>query len=324
MLSMLIQRLLSRDNETDIVVLDVNPPPQPIREVLRGQGTRLHWLESDIRDAEGLRQLLAEEAFDVIVHGAAITHSDGMEFDTPHRFIEVNVDGTVRLLDAIRHSPSRTPLLLHISSCAVYGDGQPGLDPQPETLSLQPVETYGISKLAAEMLVERYRQLYAMRVVRLRPGKVFGPGERPTGARTVMSAPYEAMKAVISAEPLLVTERTMAASLDWLSSTDLVDAILLVVDGMVPDGGVYNIGSGRRTTFQELARLAESAAGVPVIRIGPDGQAVLDVDPASTFGRDARSDISSFSAATGWKPQKFSERFHEYHAWAKDHWSELG
>lgn len=235
------------------------------------------------------------------------------EHARPADYFDVNVMGTVSLLEAARRSRSPIRQLVLISSCAVYGSGQPGLDPQPEDGPTLPDDIYGITKLAAESALRRYGELFDIPYVIARPGKLFGPMEHPTSARAVMSAPYELAAAWLRGELLRVTERTMDAALDWLNAEDAASALHALARGKGRNRATYNIGTGRRIPFREVVAAAEHTAGQQLVEVVSDSStAELDLDPNHRLGKDAASDIARTTTDLGWSPRPFQEQISSY------------
>ncbi|QFY09750.1 NAD-dependent epimerase/dehydratase family protein [Nonomuraea phyllanthi] len=186
------------------------------------------------------------------------------------------VERDLQLHASLLPAPAASRRLVHVSSCAVYGDGTPGLDPQPEAGPLDPGELYGISKAVAERVVARYGQLFGMPYVVARPGKLFG----------------------------------------WLNAEDAARALALLVRGAGPDGITYNLGTGRRVPFRELLRIAEEQAGRGLVRVVPPDEAELDLDPDARLGRDAAGAIGLARRNLSWRPRTFREQALSYFAWA--------
>jgi nucleoside-diphosphate-sugar epimerase len=313
----LAERLL-RETGSHLTVVDRSAADADTRAVLGPDGDRLRWVTADVRRPEELQNALLGEVFDVVVHGAALSHVADWETTRPLDYLDVNVIGTCALLDVLRSSPAR-PRVVHVSSCAVYGDGTPGVRLQPEDGPISPGELYGISKLAGEQVVRRYSSLFGLPTVIVRPGKLFGPMERPSPSRALMSAPFLLARAAVGGGvQLRVSSRTSEAALDWLSAADAADALMAIVAGGGRHGATYNLGSGRQTPFHELVRVAEAQERRRLVVVD-DAHPELDLDPAARFGRDAASDITAITKDLSWRPQPFDEQVRSYLQWAHQH-----
>jgi len=129
--------------------------------------------------------------------GRPFTHHAETERNNPRRYLDINLGGTVALLEWRRRS---APGAFHLRQYrGVYGD--PGdfspKNSQPETGPFDPPELYAVSKYAAELVVRRYGKLYDLPAYRVRLSDIFGPMERPTGARLSMSLPYLMVRSVV-------------------------------------------------------------------------------------------------------------------------------
>ena len=141
------------------IVLDCNPQAAPLPE-------KWLYVQGDVRDAALLRELCAKVTR--VVHLAAAHHDAGIP---PATYADVNVNGTVALLDAMDYNGITD--LIFTSSVAVYGD-MPGATEQSTP---HPVSPYGTTKLEAERRIEQWIVRGEGRsAVVLRPAVVIGPG----------------------------------------------------------------------------------------------------------------------------------------------------
>ena len=147
--------------------------PRPVKERnlqgLRGN-PRFHLFEGDI-----LRDTLPWDGITVVAHLAARA-GVRPSWEDPAGYIEANVTGTARLLDAARRAGVGRFVLA--SSSSVYGDSTP--PPYVEDAPAhQPASPYGASKRAAELLAEAFATGHRMRIAILRLFTVYGPRQRP-------------------------------------------------------------------------------------------------------------------------------------------------
>lgn len=131
--------------------------------------------EVDIRDQASLASVLAQERPDVIMHLAA---KAGVRpsIEQAVSYVNVNVDGTVNVLEAARQCGAQK--IVFASSSSVYGSGSHA--PFKEEQSIwRPISPYAASKLAGELMCYTYAHLYDLPVVCLRFFTVYGPRQRP-------------------------------------------------------------------------------------------------------------------------------------------------
>ena len=121
----------------------------------------------DVRSSGGLVDAVRKAKPDVVYHLAATASVSEGEAD-PHGTIEVNLTGTLHLLEAIRREIPGA-LLVHISSCEVYGKVLPEENPIREGRPEAPVHAYGLSKLLQEELARSFAEQHGMSIAVLRP-----------------------------------------------------------------------------------------------------------------------------------------------------------
>lgn len=176
--SHLCDHLLARgDRVWGLDNFDAFYPPaikrQNIAAAARHGSMRL--VEGDIRDGVLLDGLLSDIPFDAVIHLAA---RPGVRpsIDDPNLCFDVNVTGTLSLLEAMRRRGPRK--LLFGSSSSVYGERKDSPFVE-DTAGDRPISPYAASKRAGEMLSYTFHHLYGLSVLSLRFFTVFGPRQRP-------------------------------------------------------------------------------------------------------------------------------------------------
>lgn len=98
---------------------------------------------------------------------------------------------------------------VYVSSIALYGNTAHCAEKLTEDMTnLMPQTLYEISKFASEKIALRYKALYGLDLTSVRLGDVFGPWERPTGVRNLMSAPYQTLKMAIQGQTAVLPRPT--------------------------------------------------------------------------------------------------------------------
>ncbi|MEW6406740.1 MAG: UDP-glucose 4-epimerase GalE [Chloroflexota bacterium] len=142
-----------------------------------GHRTAVHpdamFVQGDLLDSHWLRSFLAAHPIEAVVHLAAEALIDESTRD-PGRFFRVNVCGGLNLLEAMTRA--RVQRMVFSSTAAVYGE--PEEVPISEDAHLEPVNSYGESKLAFERILECYRRAYGLNYVSLRYFNACGATER--------------------------------------------------------------------------------------------------------------------------------------------------
>ena len=198
-MSVLARRWLDADPAARLVVLDAAPLDAAALRYFAPVAGRLEVVVADVTKPTTWGAALERDDVTHIVHGATITPiSRGTaseaqrepEAENPGRIIEVNTMGTVAILDWAR-TLSRLQRFIYVSSGAVYkhhGPDRPG-EPLPEDGYVMPRRLYGISKLASELITERYGDLFALPTASVRPSSVYGTMDRVTASRNFRHLP---------------------------------------------------------------------------------------------------------------------------------------
>jgi UDP-glucose 4-epimerase len=170
--------------------------------------------------------------------------------DDPRYDAEVNVLGTIRVLEAARAAGAR--VVFASTGGAIYGECErPAREDDPR----RPLAPYGTSKLCGEEYLSTYNRLHGTRHVSLRYGNVYGPRQDPHGEAGVVAIFLNRLRDV---QPLTVFGDGRQTR-DYVYVGDVARATLLALNR---DGGVFNVGTGRETSVLDLAELCGRAAGV--------------------------------------------------------------
>ena len=224
-----------------------------------------------------------------MIHLAALS-SVGGSWVSPAETWEVNVIGTVNVVEAVRSSAPDARLLF-VSTGEVYGRADEL--PTPETATPAPLSPYAASKVAAEVVCEQVARATGLDVVVVRAFQHEGPGrdERfAIGSWTRQIAELE----LRGGGELLVGD--LSAERDISDVRDVCRAYGLLLDRKVPSG-TYNVASGRKVRLQEVVELLVESAHAP-IEVGVDQSRLRANDLPVVWG-DARK----IEAATGWRAE---------------------
>jgi UDP-glucose 4-epimerase len=168
---------------------------------------------------------------------------------------EVNVGGTLNLLEAARRSGTRRVLFASTGG-AIYGEQ--AVFPAPEEHPQRPLSPYGVAKLAVERYLEFYHHEHGLESVCLRYANVYGERQNPHGEAGVVAIFLDRL---LAGEPVTVNGDGLQTR-DYLHVSDAVRANLAAA--ALPAGAgcrVYNVGTGRETSVMELHRLLAGAVG---------------------------------------------------------------
>ena len=245
-----------------------------LRSLVGKPGFTFH--ELDLRFHDLTKPL---EGADLVFHLAAVpglTRS-WTEFDL---YQSCNLTATQRLLDACRRVPLRR--FVHISTSSVYGRFACG----EESLPLNPISPYGVTKLAAEHLARAYAEEGGLPLVVLRYFSVYGPRQRPDMAY------HRFIHAMLHDQPVTITGDGLQVRGNTFVS-DCVAATLAAVEA--PVGETFNIGGGESANVLEIISRLEEVMGVKARRV---------FEPARPGDqRVTGADTRRLQRLTGWKPK---------------------
>ena len=238
--------------------------------------------EQDLMEAD-LAALLRQENIEVINHHAAqISVQDSIEH--PEEDARVNILGTLRLL----HAASQTGVakMIFASTAGVYGDSD--TLPARETDPCRPVTPYAISKWSGERYLQFFGESRGLPAVVLRYSNVYGPRQNLKGEAGVVA--LQCARLLQGTSPIVYGDGTQTR--DFVYVEDVARANLVALKPEVR--GVFNVGSGRETTVNELTGLLSRLSGRTVdTRYEPPREGDL-----------SRSYLNPEKiAALGWKPE---------------------
>ncbi len=241
--------------------------------------------QCDINDRAMLRQAIRETLPDVIFHLAGV-----IKADTPDRYYQAHVLGTVALLDAIVESGLR-PVVFIASSSAIYGSGL-GRRPITEQFKPRPATHYGVSKLAQELAALHYFTSFGLPVILVRTFNLLGPGLSTRLACSDFAR--QIALAERKGRPSTILTGNLTARRDFVDVRDAVRAYVLLAErGQA--GQVYNVASGRAAAIRECLDFLLKQARVPV-DAGVDPVRVQKDDIPVQAGS-----IKRLQATTGWE-----------------------
>ena len=211
---------------------------------------RHHFVRGDIGDPTLVAHLLREHAVDEIVNFAAESHVD-RSIDSPEPFLQTNVLGTFRLLEAAVRYRAELPAnraaafrMLHVSTDEVYGSLSANDAPFSETQPHRPNSPYAASKAGADHLVRAYFHTFGLPVLTTNCSNNYGPRQFPEKLIPL------ALLNALAGKPIPIYGDGQQVR-DWLYVEDHCAAIWRVLESGRP-GETYNIGGDCERTNLSL------------------------------------------------------------------------
>ncbi|WMW79248.1 dTDP-glucose 4,6-dehydratase [Undibacterium cyanobacteriorum] len=266
------------------------------------QGDQRHiFVHADINDSAKLDQLFAEHQPRAVVHFAAESHVD-RSIHGPSAFIETNVNGTFKLLEATRaywqnldEARKASFRFLHVSTDEVYGSLEKDDPPFSETTPYAPNSPYSASKAASDHLVRAYHHTYGLPTLTTNCSNNYGP--------------YHFPEKLI---PLVITNARAGKDLpiygdgsqvrDWLYVADHCAAIRQVLEAGRP-GETYNIGGwNEKTNLNVVHTICDLLDELQAKSSGSYRDQIKHVKDRPGHDKRYAIDARKIERELGWKP----------------------
>ena len=247
-------------------------------------------LACDIMDAAGLRALVAAHQPDACIHLGGLSFVP-LSWDRPADYFQVNAQGVVHVLEALRLEVSAARALV-ITSAEVYGRFASTFVVHEDS-PLAPTNPYAVAKVAADNLTRLYAHHYHLPYLVARPQNHIGPGQS-TNFVAASFAEQVARIALGRAAPV-IRVGDLNAERDFTDVRDVVRAYRLLIEKGQP-GEAYNIAATRPVHVRALLDLLCQIAGV---------QPRIEVEAARVRPADHPPVLSNekLRVELGWQPQ---------------------
>ncbi len=278
------------------------------------------FVKGDIADGDLLRQLLATHQPRAIVNFAAESHVD-RSIHGPEDFVQTNVVGTFRLLEAVRahwagldQAAQQSFRFLHVSTDEVYGSLSAQDPAFTEAHAFEPNSPYSASKAASDHLVRAWHHTYGLPVLTTNCSNNYGPFHFPEKLIPLM------IVNALAGKPLPVYGDGMQVR-DWLYVRDHCSAVRRVLEaGRV--GETYNIGGWNEKPNIEIVKTV--CALLDELRPRGSGSSYTDqisyVQDRPGHDRRYAIDARKIERELGWKPaETFESGIRKTVQWYLDH-----
>jgi len=283
--SNLAERLLKESkNHKSLKVVGIDNLSYGVREQVP-EGVEFYQL--DIRSKE-IYPLF--EGVDYVFHLAAKNCISDCQAD-PVETAEINVAGTVNVFEAARRAMVKK--VIYAESSALYEGSE--IFPTPES-ELKPESFYAVSKLSGMAFVKAYERFYDLKFTALRYFCVYGP--RQDYRRTIPPVMSAFIIKLLKGEPPIIYG-TGEKKRDFVYVDDVNNFHLLCMNDKRTNGRVFNIGSGKNYSVNEIYRMISELLGIhisPIHKADLPGEAevtLADVSEAKKLNWEPETDIVS-------------------------------
>lgn len=244
----------------------------------------------DIMNKEEIVDLLYKIRPDYIFHLAAQS-SVAVSWKNPGLTIDVNIKGSVNVLDAVRELYYK-PRVLLIGSGEEYGHIRPGETPISEDNHLRPGNLYAATKVCQNMIAKIYTTAYDMELIMVRAFNHIGPKQAPIFVVSDFCKQVVEIEKGVR-EPVMMVGN-LKAMRDFTDVRDVVRAYALLVEHGKA-GETYNVGSGHAVSIQDVLDLIISQSSAEVeVKVDPNKIRPVDVPIIE-------ADTTKLREATGWE-----------------------
>jgi UDP-glucose 4-epimerase len=293
----LVRGLLEAVSNASVVAADRTAPSAPGAAYWAPFAHRIEAVALNVTDRAAVHACMRATSPTHVVQAAALTPTAQEEVDCPDLIVDVNVGGTVAVLDAATRTPGLRRVIL-VSSGAVFGRDQGLGGPLEEDVAPVPERLYGVTKLAAEGIASRLGELRGMSVLTVRLASVYGAMERRTDTRHQTSLIH---RLACSKGPMTVSRQDIAR--DWVHADDVATAIASLLTHEAPRLRTFNVGGGEPVGWGRIVQ-AFQGAGFPLAFSEDAACADIVVGP-----EDARPvlSITRLVEATGFRPRTIEQ-----------------
>jgi UDP-glucuronate 4-epimerase len=267
---------------------------EEVRTAAKSSG-QFEFIQGDVRDRELVRKLVGT-GFDAIVHLAAMAGVRA-SVDEPWLYYDVNLTGTLNLLDAARESGK--PNIAFAATSSAYGatEAIPFVETDPCDRPLAP---YPASKRSAELLGFSYHHLHGLDFTALRFFTVYGPRGRPD---MMAYKVFEAMR--VGQQVPLYNGGNMHR--DWTFVSDIVAGVVAASERRL-GYEIINLGRGEPVLLADFVHSLERLAGKKALLVPAP---MMDADVAYTY-----ADISKARRLLGYNPKvSVTEGVQRFYDW---------
>ena len=267
---------------------------------------KIDFRECDLRDADGVAKTC--EGVDYIFHQGALP-SVPRSVKDPRTSHTANIDGTFNVLEGARAAGVKR--IVYAASSSAYGN-QPGF-PRQETMVPMPIAPYPVQKLAGELYMKSFWQVYGLETVCLRYFNIFGPRQVPDSPYSGVMARFT-LQMMRSERPTIFGDGEQGRDFTYVENAVSANLLALEAPAEKVAGKTFNVACGERHTLNKTFKvLAEILTFKEQPIYGP---------PRTGDIQNSLADISAAQEAFGYQPLvSFEEGLRRTVEWYKQQYS---
>jgi GDPmannose 4,6-dehydratase len=256
---------------------------------------RIELVYGELRDSVSMTDVVHRVRPDYVFHLAAQSFPT-TSFSSPLDTYDTNIQGTARLLEAIRGTDGLSPIIHVCSSSEVFGRVSKDKLPIDEECTFHPASPYAISKVGTDLIGRYYAEAYGMTVMTTRMFTHTGPRRGDVFAESTFA------KQIAMIEhgqiPPVVKTGNLESMRTWADVRDAVRAYYMLATIKPTPGAYYNIGGTFSCTVGDMLRRLLSLSVRQDITVETDPQRLRPIDADLQV-----PDASKFMQHVGWRPQ---------------------
>jgi GDP-mannose 4,6-dehydratase len=256
---------------------------------------RIFFIYCDLRDYISLQNAVEQARPDYVFHLAAQSYP-ATSFTAPLDTLDTNIQGTERLLEALRRCPGIDPVIHVCSSSEVYGRVPKEKVPINEECTFHPASPYAISKVGTDLIGRFHAEAYGQKIMTTRMFTHTGPRRGDVFAESTFAKQIAMIEA--NQIPPIIKVGNLDSLRTWSDVRDAVRAYYMLVTVNPKPGEYYNIGGTRSCTIGEMLQMLLSLSSCRDIQIETDPDRLRPIDADLQV-----PDTTKFHKHTGWLPE---------------------
>ena len=261
---------------------------------------RVFFLYGDLRDYISIQNVVEQAKPDYVFHLAAQSYPT-TSFTSPLDTYDTNIQGTERLLEALRRAPGIDPVIHVCSSSEVYGRVPKEKVPISEECTFHPASPYAISKVGTDLVGRFHAEAYGQKVMTTRMFTHTGPRRGDVFAESTFAKQIAMIERGMI--PPVIKVGNLESLRTWSDVRDAVRAYHMLLTVNPVPGEYYNIGGRYSCPIGEMLKHLMSLSERKDVKVETDAGRLRPIDADLQV-----PDTGKFQKHTGWEPQIPFER----------------